>query len=100
MLTIRKTAEGEKLTFCLSGRLDAHGAQQLQEELKRALANTTELIFDMEQLSYISSDGLRVLLMAQKQMNLQGRMRLCSVNETVMDTLELSGFVDIFYISE
>ena len=100
MLKIDKTAEGEKVTLTLEGRLDISATPQLEAELKRAMEHTTELIFDLEKLDYISSAGLRVLLLAQKQMNKQGRMRLIHVGETVMETLEITGFVDIFFIVE
>ncbi len=100
MLTINKTAEGEKVTFALAGRLDKHGAPQLEAELKRALERTTELVFDMRDVEYVSSAGLRVLLLAQKQMNQRGRMRLENVGEGVMEIMEITGFADIFYIVE
>ena len=100
MLTINKASDGEKVTIRLEGRLDASGAQQLEAELRRELAYTTELVFDLRGLTYISSAGLRVLLLAQKKMNTQGRMRLEHVNETVMGTLEITGFAEIFYIAD
>ena len=100
MLTINKKTEGERVTVSLDGRLDVSSAPQLTEALQKSLDRTTELVFDLEKLEYISSAGLRVLLQAQKQMNRQGRMRLIHVGETVMDTLEVTGFVDIFYIAD
>ena len=100
MLTIEKTTNGEKVTIALEGRLDINSAPQLTEELQRSLKNTTELVFDLGKLKYISSAGLRVLLLAQKQMNRQGRMRLVNVGESVMDTLEITGFTEIFYIAD
>ena len=99
MLTIRKTTEGEKVTIALDGRLDVNSAPQLTEELRQSLARAMELVFDLADLRFISSAGLRVLLLAQRQMNLQGRMRLVNVGQAVMDTLEITGFVDIFYIA-
>ena len=100
MLTIDKKTEGEKVTVALSGRLDIASAPQLTEALQKSLDRTTELVFDLEKLDYISSAGLRVLLQAQKRMNRQGRMRLVNVGEAVMDTLEITGFVDIFFIAD
>lgn len=47
---------------------------------------------------YISSAGLRVLLAMQKIMNKQGEMLLKNVSETVMEVLEVTGFVDILSI--
>jgi len=53
--------------------------------LKNNLPGTAELIFDMQELSYLSSAGLRVLLAAQKQMNKQGSMVIRSVCPTITE---------------
>ena len=52
----------------------------------------------MENLDYISSAGLRVLLGAQKQMNQQGSMELHHVCEEVQDVFDMTGFSDILTI--
>ena len=100
MLTIEKKTEDDKVTIALDGRLDVSTAPQLAETLQKSLDRTTELIFDLEKLEYISSAGFRVLLQAQKRMNRQGRMRLIHVGKEVMDTFEITGFVDIFFIAD
>ena len=99
MLTINRTADNE-VTVCLDGRLDIDTAEQLESGLRKALKKTKVLIFDLQNLKYISSAGLRVLLSAQRQMNRQGRMRLIHVGEAVMQTLELRGLDEIFNVSE
>ena len=100
MLTIEKKTEDDKVTIALDGRLDVSTAPQLAETLQKSLDRTTELVFDLEKLEYISSAGFRVLLQAQKRMNRQGRMRLIHVGKEVMDTFEITGFVDIFFIAD
>ena len=57
-----------------------------------------KLVFDFENLGYLSSAGLRVLLSAQKTMNKQGEMVITKVNETIMEIFEVTGFVDILTI--
>ena len=52
----------------------------------------------MEELAYLSSAGLRVILAAQKQMNKQGRMIIRKVNDMVMEVFEVTGFTDILTI--
>ena len=52
----------------------------------------------LKELDYISSAGLRVLLVAMKAMNKQGEMKLVSVGETVRDILDVTGFSDILTI--
>lgn len=99
-MTINKTAEGGNLTIELEGRLDTNTAPQLEAELKRSVSGVTELVLDFTGLEYISSAGLRVLLAAQKVMNKQGKMVLRGVNGTIMEVLEITGFVDILTIEE
>ena len=62
------------------------------------LDGVTELILDMNQLTYVSSAGLRVLLSTQKKMNKIGTMKLIGVCEDVMEVFEMTGFVDILNI--
>ena len=58
----------------------------------------SDLTLDMEQLCYLSSAGLRVVLAAQKQMNKQGHMTVTHVCEAIMEVFEITGFVDILDI--
>ena len=57
-----------------------------------------QLTLDLEELEYISSAGLRVLLAAQKTMSAQGTMKLIHVNEIIMEIFEITGFSDILTI--
>ena len=61
-MEIKKQLEGTKLTVALIGRLDAVTAIQLDKDLAKSLNGVTNLIIDLEQLSYIASAGLRILL--------------------------------------
>ncbi len=97
-MTITKTQENDKLTVKIDGRLDTTTAPQLEAELKTALDGVKELVFDISDLAYISSAGLRVLLTAQKAMNKQGKMVVSGANEAVMEIFEVTGFVDILTI--
>ncbi len=98
MLNITKTIENGKALFALEGRLDTVTAPELENELKEALDGVKELTIDFEKLDYISSAGLRVLLSAQKQMNLQGIMKITRVNSTIMEIFDVTGFSDILTI--
>jgi anti-sigma B factor antagonist len=97
-MTIEKNLENDKLTLCLSGRLDTTTAPELENELNRDLPAVRELVLDMDNLEYISSAGLRVLLSAQKIMNKQGSMRLTGVRDVIMDIFEVTGFDEILTI--
>lgn len=97
-MTINKNQEGTKLEIALEGRLDTMTAPSLEEEVKNSVEGITELVFDLKDLVYVSSAGLRVLLSAQKTMNKQGSMTIKNANEEVMEIFEVTGFIDILNI--
>ena len=97
-MTINKNQENDKLTIKIDGRLDTTTAPSLEAELKNSMDGVKELVFDISDLEYISSAGLRVLLTAQKTMNKQGKMSVKGASEAVMEIFEVTGFVDILNI--
>lgn|SRR5574344_326834 len=100
-MDIKKTLAGGVLTFGLSGRMDTSTTPAVQTELDASLDNSIkELIFDFNDLDYISSVGLRLLLSAQKIMNKNGKMRIINVNEDIMEIFDDVGFSDIMKIEE
>ena len=56
------------------------------------------LILDFENLEYISSAGLRIILKLQKMMNKIGTMKLIHVCEAILEIFEVTGFVDFLDI--
>ena len=98
MLNIKKTKEGEKLMIALEGRLDTLTSPDLETEFKSDIDGVKELVLDLEKLEYISSAGLRVLLLAQKTMNRQGSMVVTNANESIMEIFEVTGICDILTI--
>ncbi len=94
-MNITKKKEGSVMTIALEGRLDTTTAPQLDSELRSSLEGVKELIFDLSELSYISSAGLRVLLSAQKIMNRQGKMLIRGAGQAIMEIFDITGFVDI-----
>ena len=97
-MTIEKKINQETATLIVSGRLDTQTAPELENELDSILAGLKELIFDMTNLEYVSSAGLRVILKAQKAMNAQGSMKLTGVNDSIMEVFDITGFLDILTI--
>lgn len=97
-MKIERNVENGKVVFAIGGRLDTTTAPELEKELEEVLSEAKELVFDMLELEYISSAGLRVLLKAQKTMNSQGSMKVSNVNESIMEVFEITGFLDILTI--
>ncbi len=98
MLDINKTFEDDALLITLAGRLDTTTSPELEEVIRAKLPGLKKLVFDFENLDYISSAGLRVLLYCQKVMNKQGEMKVMHVNETIEEIFEVTGFDEILTI--
>ena len=97
-MTIEKKINNDAVTLIVSGRLDTQTAPELENELDASISGIKELVFDMTNLEYVSSAGLRVILKAQKTMNVQGSMKLTGVNDSIMEVFDITGFLDILTI--
>ena len=99
MLTINKAINEGKAEFHLEGRLDTNTSPELEKELNESLEGITDLTINMENLDYISSAGLRVLLSAHKTMMKQGQMKVTNASEIVREVFDVTGFSDILTIA-
>ena len=97
-MTITEERNNNLITLKIEGRLDTTTAPTLEKTIDEFIDDITELVLDMNQLTYVSSAGLRVLLSTQKKMNKIGTMKLIGVCEEVMEVFEMTGFVDILNI--
>ena len=93
-MEIRENRNGSELTVALAGRLDTLSSPELEEKIEDMLEGVEKLVFDFEELRYISSAGLRVMLTAMQIMEDQGEMTVKNVCQDVMDVFEVTGFVD------
>ena len=98
MLTIKKSIQDNKAVFTLGGRLDTVTAPELEKALNDSPNGITDLTLDCENLEYISSAGLRVLLAAHQKMRSKGEMKLINVNEIVQEVLEVTGLAEILTV--
>jgi len=92
--------EENAVILSLKGRLDTVTSGNFEKELLNLVqAGETRLVLDFQELDYISSAGLRVLLKAAKELKgRNGRMAFCSVKDYIREIFELSGFVTFFSI--
>ena len=97
-MTIEKYRQGAELTVVLEGRLDTVSAPDLDAVVKNELLGVDTFILDLKKLQYTSSAGLRVILIAQKTMNKQGKLILKNVSESVMEVFEMTGLSDLLTI--
>ncbi|MBP3204219.1 MAG: STAS domain-containing protein [Lachnospiraceae bacterium] len=99
-MNITKQINGKELTIALEGKLDTTTAPELEQELEKSLDGVDKLVFDLKDMDYISSAGLRVLLSAHKKMIGKNGMLLKNVCEEIMEIFEVTGFIDMFQVGE
>lgn len=87
-------------TLELKGRLDSLSSPVLEKQLLDLIAsNERQLIIDFSQLSYISSVGLRVFIVASRQLkSANGRLVLCGQSAEVKGIFDITGFSQLFKI--
>lgn len=94
-----KYSDGQ-LTIAIAGRIDAAEAQNLQKELTNILDKQDDvksLVIDAAQMSFISSMGLRAMLMLKKKID---DMRIIGVCPDVYNVFSLTGFHKIITVEK
>ena len=96
-MKIDKNVNGNELVIKLEGRLDTNTSPKLEEEIGE-LSEIDSLIFDFNDLEYISSAGLRIVLTCQKVMKNKGSMVIKNVNDEIKEIFDMTGFTNILTI--
>ena len=98
-ISVKTTNEVKVLAF--EGRLDTQTSPDAQQQLTGLIEEgATKILVNLEKVDYISSAGLRVLLVVAKQLKAtDGELRICSLNEVVKEVFDISGFDLILPIS-
>lgn len=101
MLKLTDTKQGTVTVVAVGGRLDGTGAPELETHCRALiLAGGIHLLLDFEGVDYISSAGLRSLLVIAKQIKAAGGgLVLCSLTAMVREVLEISGFDKILTVT-
>ena len=91
---------GDVRAVRITGNLDTQTSAVAQEQLTQLIDNgAKKVLLDFENLNYISSSGLRMLLVAFKRLEgTSGQLRICNPNTMVREVFETSGFLEIFSV--
>lgn len=89
--------QSEIMIAVANGRVDSSNASSFQEELIAATdASNQSVILDLEGLSYLSSAGLRVILLIAKSLRTKdAKFAVCSPSDPIREIFEISGFTQI-----
>ena len=93
-MEISTELQGEVLIARAQERIDGANAREFQDALQAALNDHDgALVLDMEDLTYISSAGLRVILLTARVLQRNDKsLALCSLSGPVREIFQISGF--------
>jgi anti-anti-sigma factor len=98
-MTITQNQSEEKLVMVLEGRLDTITAPLLLEQLIPGFDRAKHIQLDFRQIAYVSSAGLRVLLMGEKTAKARGgKLTLVNVSAEIKGLFKMTGFCDILTV--
>lgn len=98
-MKIEKQVKENNLILNLSGRLDTQTYSELQKEVNDIQNNITKVMVNMQNLDYVSSSGLRVLLSATKLMKARGgSLEVANANADIQEVFKITGFDKILCI--
>ena len=98
-MQVEETRNDDTVQLTVTGRVDTTTAPQLQEKILAAFQKGKHLVVDFAGVDYISSAGLRALLLGQKtSVSKGGTMKIRNVKSSVQQVLDMSGFSKILKI--
>ena len=99
-MDISEERKAEFVILGLSGKLDATSAKTFEDKILGVInAGTQRLVVDLSRLEYVSSSGLRVLLLAAKRLQTtDGKMVLCGLQDHIRQVFDLAGFSSILSV--
>jgi anti-sigma B factor antagonist len=99
-MEISEDRKADVVILALSGKLDATTAKTFEDKILAVInSGAQRLAVDLSQLDYVSSSGLRVFLLAAKQLQgTQGKIVLCALKDHVRQVFDLAGFSSVLSI--
>ena len=92
-MDIKSTVNGNRMEMKLSGKLDTVSVPDFEEKTQTLPKGITEVVLDMSELLYVSSAGLRaILVLLQDLEEADGTLYVRNVPQIVQDVFEVTGF--------
>jgi len=101
-MELNHVQEGANTIITIKGRLDAATAPVADNAIKKIMEeDCRRVLFNLDDLEYLSSGGLRVILGVAKEIKRnEGKLVLCSLNQFVKEIFEVSGFESLIPIED
>ena len=98
-MNVNTKVENNTLFIDLEGRLDTVTSQQLSELLPTEKRRNLDIDFNFEKLEYVSSAGLRILVLFKKEAQAtNNKMVIRNINDVVKEIFTVTGFDKILKI--
>jgi anti-sigma B factor antagonist len=99
-MDITSQEQGGVTVATVSGDIDGKSAARAQSELLALLGAHPVLVLDVTQVGYMSSAGLRVMLLLYRQAAARnGRVVLVGLSDEIKDTMSMTGFLSFFTVA-
>lgn len=98
-MEITESRQNDGILYEVEGRVDTNTSIELQTRILNGFQKSSVIMLDLKEVAYISSAGLRALLIGEKTAKAKGgRMEIYHVQDAVMEVLRMSGFDKILDI--
>lgn len=92
-MKISEEVKGDIAIVRIEGRLDAVTSAQIEAKIQKLLEGKKKLVINLQDVDYLSSAGIRVLLATFKKIKAQnGKLAICSLTDDVMEIIKMAGF--------
>jgi len=100
-MDVRIKMEENLITVNVEGSIDSNTSGELQTHILGKISESDNVILDLSKVEFISSAGLRVLLMVYRQIKVKnGKVVLVGISEEIKDVMTMTGFINYFEMAE
>ena len=101
-MEFRSKKQGKHTIISLTGRLDISQADEVEVKLSKDVqSGEGDIVIDLQEISYISSSGIRVFVGTVREMERQGRkLKLCAITPPVKKVFDIVELLDLFEVYE
>jgi anti-sigma B factor antagonist len=100
-MNVQVRQEGDIEVIELEGSLDGKTAPEVREQIRPVLSRAGKLILDLSRVGYLSSAGLRLLLLTYREVTARkGKVVLLGVSEEIKMVMSHTGFLTFFTLAD
>lgn len=100
-MDVKISSTDKIVTISVEGSIDSNTAGDLQAQIMEKVVESQNVLLDFSKVDFVSSAGLRVLLMIYRQIKSKnGKVVLVGVSEEIHDVMSMTGFVYFFEITD